>query len=364
MREEQTHAVSISADAWTRWSAGRLVHADTAEHVRLIAATLGIDEAAWAQTLDRYAALVDPSSDVSERLRILAEAFRPSAPYAGDLPELAASSCACCEAREVRAMVVRKSGPSTLVYGRCAACGHGQLLQGAAEQPYVDARYYRERAGDGSGYPDYASERAYREAKADALLSSLEADGFRARSLLEVGSGFGYTRKAAERRGLRTAGVDVNPDAARGAQQLYGFETLVSTLGRALASAALREGAWDLVLYQFVLEHLADIRAELQHAARALAPGGRLVMVVPSMSSFELEVFGGSYRSLRGDHLHLFSPASLERFLSQAGLELVDIHGHCSLRLVRGFFEPTALSELYSAARAPDLTVVAQRTLA
>jgi SAM-dependent methyltransferase len=355
---------SNEADGWTRWSAGRVVHADSTEHVHLVAETLGIDVRAWAEVLDRYAALVEPGSSVAERLQTLRHAFCSSAPYTGKLPELEPSGCACCRSLEVRPVVVRKAATTELVYGRCGACGHGQLLRGAAEQPYLDARYYQERSRDGSGYQNYQAERDYREAKAKKLLGQLEASGPGARSLLEVGSGFGYTRNAAESRGLKSAGVDVNPEAARAAKQLYGFETLVCRLGEALASGALQAGVWELVLYQFVLEHLADPAAELVHARRALAPGGRLVLVVPSMSSFELDVFGASYRSLRGDHLHLFSPTSLERFLSQVGLEVISIHGHCNLSLVRGFFEPIELSELYAAERAPDLTVVAQRTTA
>jgi SAM-dependent methyltransferase len=353
--------VTGEGERWTRRSEGQVVHADSEEHVALITRTLGIDAAAWARVLDGYAQRVTAGRNVDEKLGALSEAFAAVIPPRRSREVVASVSCVCCGEPRVQPALTRGAGGVDLVYGLCANCGHGQLLSGAAKAPYAAADYYRRREDDGSGYAGYLREREYREGKGSQLLDWLESLGIRGRTMLEVGCGFGYTRKAAETRGLTSAGVDLNPEAARAAHALYGFETHVSTLDEALASGALPSSAWDLVLYQFVLEHVEDPRRELRHAARALSPDGHVVLVVPSMATFEVQVFGACYRSLRGDHLHLFSESSLRRYLSDAGLALTRLRSHCSLGLLRGFLRPAELEGLYDSGRGPDLTVVAER---
>jgi SAM-dependent methyltransferase len=174
------------------------------------------------------------------------------------------------------------------------------------------------------------------------------------RTLLEVGSGFGFTRAAAEQRAIATAGVDLNPHAAAAARRLYGFDTLVG-------DAAAARGTFDLVLYQFVLEHLPDPAAELRRAAALVAAGGALALVVPSMDAVEIDLFGPAYRSFRDDHLHLFSRRSIERFLDGAGLRVAAARTACSIGLLRGFFAADELAALDAAGRGPDLTVLARR---
>lgn len=351
---------------WTRTSGGRPVYADSAEHVALVTRTLGIDEAQWSEVLDRYTELVAPAADVEQRLHALAAAFRGVDPHTAETPSWAATGCIACSAAAVKPVVAKRAAPTPLVYGRCDSCGHGQRLAGPAiDGIYQSDAYYRQRSADGTGYDAYAAERTYREAKGARLLDALTAQvKSTPRSLLEVGSGFGYTLAAAAARGWQHQGVDLNPEAARAAKAIYGFETALGTLEQTLTNGGVTEATWDVVVYQFVLEHLADPRAELTTARRALAPDGTLVLVIPSMSSFELDVFGSSYRSLRADHLHLFSARSLAQLLAAAGLELVNLSSHCNLHLVQGFLEPSQLEQLYGAGRGPDLTVLARRNIA
>jgi SAM-dependent methyltransferase len=350
----------VSTNRWTRRHDAQVVHTDTDEHVALVTRTLGVDEAAWSEMLDRYSALVTARSNTEDKLRALGEAFRHVSPFVGELTEQEPVDCAACGQARVKPALVRRNASEDLIYGRCETCGHGQLLAGMTERPYLGQSYYEQRASDGSGYPGYVSDRPYREAKGARLVARLLESGS-ARSLLEVGSAYGFTLQAARARGLEVAGVDINPDAERGARELYGLVTLRGSLQEVLDREALHAEAWDIVLYQFVLEHIADPRQELAQAARALSVGGRLVLVVPSMTSFELDVFGASYRSLRGDHLHLFSARSIERLLSDAGLRLTTLESHCNLHLLQGFLDPEELHVLYAGGHGPDLTVIATR---
>jgi SAM-dependent methyltransferase len=263
-----------------------------------------------------------------------------------------------------------RAGAHALVYGRCASCGHGLLQDGleAASDAAIRARhaspdYFHTRDGEGAGYDAYAEEASYREAKGTKLVARLAA---RARgplaTLLEVGSGFGYTRAAAERAGVRTAGVDVNPHAGAEAKRRYGLATFHGTLEEALGAAApaIAPGGFDAVLYQFVLEHVRDPVRELGAARRALRPGGQLALLVPSMAAAEIDVFGASYRSFRGDHRHLYTRASLGATLARVGLHLSVCESHCNIHLFRDLLSPSALERLYATGRGPDLWVIAE----
>jgi SAM-dependent methyltransferase len=338
----------------------------TDRHLALVARTLQISVEAWRATLVDYRRMQEggrgASEDAEGRLAALARAYAPRSPHAAPLPAGARPGrCVACGGT-VEPLLARLPGP--LVVGRCDACGQGALLDGGGRAPAGDAYtgrgYYEERDARGVGYEDYGREAAYREAKGDRLVARLlDVAAEPLHRLLEVGSGFGYTRAAAQRRGLHTDGVDVNPHAAAEARRRYGLATFTGTLAERLASPPPVDA--DAVLYQFVLEHVPDVAAELACARAALRPGGWLLLVVPSMEAAEIDVFGASYRSFRADHLHLFSRASVGRLLARAGFEARVAETACSVHVLRGVLGEPELAALYAAGRGPDLLVIARR---
>ena len=345
---------------------GDVLHDDEAKHVALVLHTLRIDEATFRRVLAEYARRCD---DSSAHLKALAAAYAVCSPHEVSFsPARSESPCPACHAIAIEKVVARRApdemrnGDAALVYGRCAQCGHGVLLSPAAPQSlYQHDAYYTERGACGAGYENYEQERVYRETKGGRLLDWIETAAGRApRSLLEVGSGYGFTRRAAEQRGIPTAGVDLSPHAAEGARRLYGCATFTGTLEQFLAAQTAGR-AWDVVLYQFVLEHLTAPDAELRVAARAVAADGYLAVVVPSMDAIEIEIFGASYRSFRNDHLHLFSHRSMELYLAGAGFVPVASKTDCSLHLLRGFVGERALREIYESGKGPDMFVLARR---
>jgi hypothetical protein len=260
--------------------------------VALIARTLQIDEPAWRATVAEFERNVSPpvpgesvDGELARCLPALAAAYRSHSPHEASLPaEPRLYTCRACGAERQEPLLARVPGP--LVYGRCGECGHGQLLRetvadalehDAARARHAAPDYYQTRAADGVGYDDYGRELAYRESKGARLIERLlTASKGGIDSLLEVGSGFGFTRIAAERLGLRTAGVDLNRAACAEAARRYGLTTFHGELAEALASApaSIGRAEWDAVLYQFVLEHVVDPAAELLHAHSALSARG------------------------------------------------------------------------------------------
>ncbi len=250
-----------------------------------------------------------------------------------------------------------------MVYGVCASCGHGVLLAPEPDQTiHSENAYYEKQAADGAGYRNYANERSYREGKAKRLLRWASANGCREPGkFVEIGSGFGFTRKAAEDLGWTTQGVDLNPSARKAACELYGFETVTGDLHSALAGGAVRAAEYDLVLYQFVLEHVPDPGAELRSAASLLSPRGYVLILVPGMDAVERTIFGSSYRSLRSDHLHLFSRRSIRQALQRAGLRLARSFTECSVHLLAPFLTQEELANLYKRGEGPDMVILAEK---
>ena len=96
-------------------------------------------------------------------------------------------------------------------------------------------------------------------------------------------------------------------------------------------------------------------------AATTLRVGGAFAALVPSMEALECDVFGGAYRSLRHDHLHLFSRRSLARCMEAAGLRVVAVESQCAVHVLRAFLTDDALAALYASGRGPDLLGVGVR---
>lgn len=80
-------------------------------------------------------------------------------------------------------------------------------------------------------------------------------------------------------------------------------------------------GCYRTMLYVNVLEHIADDGAEVQKAAAALAPGGKLVIFVPAIPALysKLDASVGHHRR--------YTRKRLTRIIGDAGLEVERLHG-------------------------------------
>jgi SAM-dependent methyltransferase len=122
--------------------------------------------------------------------------------------------------------------------------------------------------------------------------------------------------------------------AAVGFRDLTGVDPYLRADSR--PSAALRlvkgtvhtltGGPYDLILFNHVLEHVADPVADLTAARRLLAPGGVCVVRVPTASSAVWKTYGTDWVELDAPrHLFVFSHDSLRRTAETAGLRLTNL---------------------------------------
>lgn len=80
--------------------------------------------------------------------------------------------------------------------------------------------------------------------------------------------------------GLRVIGLDIDPDELRQAPP----DAYDEVICRDVAHFDLRN-AVDLAICQAVLEHVPDTRAAIANMGRALRPGGRMLIFVPSRNA-------------------------------------------------------------------------------
>ena len=136
--------------------------------------------------------------------------------------------------------------------------------------------------------------------------------------LLDVGAGSGGHVLE-----LRDAGVHgaVGTDPFLREDIVWEGETLVHK--KAIDEMS---GAFDLVTFHHSLEHMPKQVEALAHARRLLAPGGRVLVRIPTVTSEAYELYGENWVNLDAPrHFVLHSHRSLEIAASKAGLAVVQL---------------------------------------
>jgi SAM-dependent methyltransferase len=136
--------------------------------------------------------------------------------------------------------------------------------------------------------------------------------------VLEIGSGTG-TMSAFLQGAPRLALTDVEPASLRDLQARFGSQPGVTVDAWDLNEAAperLQQEAFDTVVCLNVLEHIEDHEAALRRMFERLAPGGRLVLLVPAHP----RLFNGFDRGVR--HFRRYEKRGLAALLTRAGFGL------------------------------------------
>ena len=201
----------------------------------------------------------------------------------------------------------------------------------ATEALYSDESYYAGKptmhaSGDRitPGYTGhYLLDRRNVEAKFAGVLGHVErfiAPG----RLLDVGSGPGFLLSAAQERGWRARGVDLNRWAAEYAREELGLEVSHTTL----EGAGFDEASFDAITMMDVVEHVAEPDALLAEAARITRPGGVLVIHTPDAGAPISRAMGRRWPEARraGEHLVLLSLKGAMSLLRRTGYQPLGWH--------------------------------------
>jgi SAM-dependent methyltransferase len=149
--------------------------------------------------------------------------------------------------------------------------------------------------------------------------------------VLEIGCGGGGLLRWLGAHGARAVGVDTLAIALNRAREKldadeHGQTRIKQKSPRSSAAIRVqllrvgedgalpfRDGAFDAVIGQHVVEHLADADAALREWHRVLAPGGRVALATPNADYPDPAHFADA------DHAHIFSPRELAEAAARAG---------------------------------------------
>lgn len=177
----------------------------------------------------------------------------------------------------------------------------------------------------GSSRLAHAARRAVRMRQFHTYVATLE--GIAAAALpkgretrvLDVGCGSGLMIYALALAGVR-APMGVDPFAPGDRE----FDNGARLVRRDLEDV---EGTFDLIMFHHSLEHVPDPATSLRAALARLAPGGRILTRMPTVSSEAYDVYGAAYYGLDAPrHLAIPSRAGVEALAQRVGLRVVSVH--------------------------------------
>jgi 2-polyprenyl-3-methyl-5-hydroxy-6-metoxy-1,4-benzoquinol methylase len=150
---------------------------------------------------------------------------------------------------------------------------------------------------------------------------------------LEVGPADGWFLEAAAKRGARVTGIEPHAELAESARS-RGLDVQTGFFPDDLKDA----GPYSFIVFNDVFEHLPTPGEAFRHVSRLLAPGGLLVINLPSSGGalyraakildrfgLELPLERLWQKGLPSPHVSLFNPENLRRLAKDsAGFEPVD----------------------------------------
>ena len=233
-------------------------------------------------------------------------------------PDGVAIPCAVCGTRQTETLYVKYG----YAIGQCVRCGLVYANPRAPEEKILarySPDYFWKEYLPSLGVIDGKYDLTAFDARHGALLQSLarETSG---RRLLEVGAGAGFFLKAAERAGWSVAGIELSTAAARFATEELGLD-VTTTPAEAMTVGT---GSFDAVAMFETIEHLFDPRAVLTAAARALKPGGTIVLSTPNFDAASRAMLGVDWAVLSPlEHVYYFREDSLRALLTATGFDRV-----------------------------------------
>ena len=203
---------------------------------------------------------------------------------------------------------------------RCTGCGHFISVHGMSADGLYAGEYVNSTYGDCGIQPAFQRIVNLDPAKSDNAgrvrrVIAFARDHFggdRPRSILDVGSGLCVFLHGMKTAGWRGTALDPDQRSVEHARHTVGVEAVCADF---MTAADL--GAFDVVTFNKVLEHVEDPVAMLARANRHVTPDGFIYVEVPDG---EAAVHDGSTREeFFIDHHHVFSAASLALMAARAG---------------------------------------------
>ena len=190
--------------------------------------------------------------------------------------------------------ICRKYGNLALSVGaheiaECSRCAHryldAQLSTDHTERHYADDYF----DGGGAGYTDYLAQE-YLVTDYGRRYAGIVNRHLAPGKLLDVGSAAGFFMKGYRECGWEVTESEPNQSMAAEAMTRFGFNTINIAIEYYDVSST-----FDLVTLVQVIAHFRDLTRALEKIAKALRPGGFLLVETWNFKSLPAEIFGSAW---------------------------------------------------------------------
>ena len=140
-------------------------------------------------------------------------------------------------------------------------------------------------------------------------------------SILDIGCGVGDFLNYAKEKGCDITGIEPSEDARKIAEEKLGTKIFSPEELQNIPNES-----FDIVTMWHVLEHVADLKTEIDHLERIVKKNGRLVLALPNYKSFDAEYYKDKWAAYDVPrHLNHFSRTSIKNIFDTTAFQLIDI---------------------------------------
>lgn len=236
--------------------------------------------------------------------------------------EMRSVPCNLCGSDDTRT-IKESTGEGRIV--RCRRCSLTYVSPRIAWDPvqqYESDEYHEkgELATGRPGYTSYSSDRPVLSPYFGRIAAEIAKQKPGGR-VLEIGAASGFFMEQARNHGLHPWGIE----PSHACQRIIRDELGLPVLAGSLEEAAIEPGTFDVVALFQTIEHFDDPLAGLQKMARALKPGGLIVITTPNQAGWFAKVARRRWYEYKPkEHLYYFTPRTLARMLEAAGFEHIE----------------------------------------
>jgi 2-polyprenyl-3-methyl-5-hydroxy-6-metoxy-1,4-benzoquinol methylase len=204
---------------------------------------------------------------------------------------------------------------------QCNQCRFAFTGEIPTSDTFFDNRY------DNKGFdPTYEVHSNRKDLVLDEVFGTLKLYYKGGGELLDVGSFAGKLLRYAQKIGFTPSGVEVNPKLAEYSKTELGFDVIQGKVQQ----VELPVEKYDVITVIDVLEHLVEPYKIVGNLAKALKPGGHLVIKVPhyNMQIIKQKVANKTGISRAGmfggyGHINHFNHSSMEKLVELHGMKLL-----------------------------------------
>ena len=140
-------------------------------------------------------------------------------------------------------------------------------------------------------------------------------------NLLDIGSGTGHFLNASVKAGFVATGLEPDEDAVNFAKSEFGLE-----LQELHNLYTLPEKKYDVLTMWHVLEHVYDLKEDLEQISRVMKDDAVLFIAVPNMNSWDAKTYGAYWAAYDlPRHLYHFQEKTIKDLFGQQNWSLVEI---------------------------------------